>query len=858
MDGLSVVFFVSGATSLVYQSVWLRQLHLLVGTSPMAVATVLAAFMAGLGLGGAWMGPRAARLRDPLRTYAILEACIGAMAWLLPRWVEALGPATLVSSGLDGDPTNDAVRVALVAGAVLVVPTACMGATLPVLAAWVARDPARAGADVGRLYAWNTAGAMAGTWAVGFVLLPTFGVATTTGLAATGNLLLAAWIAARASAVPGGVAGGGLSPPPQTQPEAPSWWDLGVVAAVAGFASLALEVAWTRLMGLILGASTYAFTVMLLAFLGGIAGGGALGARWCARHAAGGPAAARRALPWTLLAVATATWLGAWSWGALPVVFARLWFGLGGDTWLLWPSRLVLAAAVMVPPAIGMGAAFPLLVQAAGDARVSRATGRIYAANTAGSVVGALMAGFLLLPQAGLVGTVRWACAAYVAAAGFLALRAVWTRSGDAVRVPRVRRRGVGWAVVAAAVAVGAVSPPWNPMLMTSGMYKYVQNLDSPTYAEIRARMLDRYELLYYAEGPATVMTVARNRETGNLWLANNGKIDASSTGDMPTQVLVAHLPFLFPLRDGGRALLVGLASGITLGAMTTHATLGRIDVAELEPRMPEAAAFFRPWNRDSLRDPRVRLYANDGRNHLLRAPPGTYDLVVSEPSNPWLTGVSNLFTREFFAMGKARLAPGGVWSQWLQLYGMDARDVRAIVRTFSDVYPHVRVFSTIHDADLVLLGSDSPLVMDLDRATEVVAGDPDRLAELAGIGVTSGHHLIAHALLDDAGARSFASTAPLNTDDNLLVEFSAPRNLYRETSTENFLALRPLATVPVDAEPDAAGLVALGEVYLGRDEPVRALKAARAAEAREPGRADVVALFDAARAALDVAPVAR
>jgi spermidine synthase len=409
----------------------------------------------------------------------------------------------------------------------------------------------------------------------------------------------------------------------------------------------------------------------------------------------------------------------------------------------------------------------------------------------------------------------------------------------------------VAWGTLAAGLAVGVLAPPWNPMLMTSGMYKYVQNLDTPSFAEIRARMLDRYDLLYYAEGPATVVTVARNRETGNIWLANNGKIDASSTGDMPTQVLVAHLPFLFPVRDDARALLVGLASGITLGAMSTHGTLGRIDVAELEPRMPEAAAFFRPWNRDALRDPRVRLYANDGRNHLLRAPRGTYDLVVSEPSNPWLTGVSNLFTREFFAMGKARLAPGGIWSQWLQLYGMDSRDVRAVLRTFSDVYPHVRVFSTIHDADLVLIGSDSPLPLDLERATSVVIGDAARREELASIGVTTGHHLLAHALLDDATARTWSATAPLNTDDNLLVEFSAPRNLYRETSSANFLALRPLATVPMEGEPDAAGLVALGAVYLDRDEPVRAIKAARAAEAREPGRADVLALYEAARASL-------
>lgn len=820
MRRLLALFFVSGSTGLVYETVWGRDLHLIFGTSQFAVATVLAAFMTGLALGG-WLGARLApRVTRPLRAYAALEALIGVFALAFPWVLEALQPAYLAFwRATEPGPLLFGAFQFLLVGLALLVPTACMGATLPILVRFVGDDQPGA---VGTLYGVNTAGAVFGTWLVGFWLLPAMGVRDTTVAAALANLGLAALaLTLDRSATP--------LPAPARAEDRDA--DLLLIALVAGFSSLALEVAWFRLLSLILGASAYAFTVMLLAFLAGIAAGGHLGGRLVARARG---KALLRVLAATQLAVALLVWGAMWLWPTLPVLFVQAYWVLDPEPSTLWVMKCGIAMLVMSPAAVGMGATFPLLAHAAARGDLSRPVGRVYAANTVGSLLGAFVGGFVLLPALQVRGTALL-CVTLNLSAALVA----WLRSGGRPRLP-----ALGAALVAAGL-LWSFPPPWNPMMMTSGVYKYVDNLKEPTAEELRRAMIDRYELLWYREGLSTVVTVARNRVTGNQWLANNGKIDASTSTDMPTQVLVAHTPMLFLEGRARRSMLIGLASGITLGAMTLHPELETIDVVELEPSMPEAARLFAPWNHDALADPRVRLIGNDARNQLVLTPPGTYDLVVAEPSNPWLTGVANLFTREFFVMGQGRLAPGGIWAQWVQMYGMDARDLQSVIRTFCEVYPHVLLFSTIRDADLVMLGSNEPITMSAELADRLVKKNVGVESELAAVGVIDAYDLLSHYLFDRAAALNLTGGIPLNTDDNLLVEYSAPKNLHRETSGENFLMLLPHAQTPLASVPDADGLVRLAESYAWRDDYVRALIALKEAEAREPGRPDTLRLWE-------------
>lgn len=830
------LFFVSGATGLVYQTIWGRQLHLVFGTSTFAIATVLSAFMAGLAIGGWWMGSRADRVADPLRLYGQIEVGIGLYALGFPTLVAGVEPLyQWVWRTFSPSPAVFGVAQLVIVGSTLLLPTALMGATLPLLARFATERLGAAGDRVGSLYAVNTAGAVCGTWLAGFVLLPGWGLWWTTCLAALANLALGAvaiGLAGWAAGAVGWVAvveHGAVEEPPAPTP-------LLVAAALAGFASLLYEVAWFRVLGLMLGASVYAFSVMLLAFLIGIAGGarvgGVLADRWLET---GGRSAVLRGLAWVELGVGASSFLMMHVFQELPFWYVWLFDAVGADRQpgLMWVISMLIAGLIMTGPAVLMGMAFPLMVRAAiGRAdELGSAVGSVYAYNTAGGVLGAALAGFVLLPALAVQGTILVGTSVNVAAALL-----VWSLSGvggSAWRGAEVRRLAGAVGLLA---VVGALRPPaWDPLLMTAGMYKYVTSFKDHSREGIYDYAVSQYELLYYREGLSSVVTVAKNLDSGNIWLANNGKVDASTHIDMPTQVLVSLLPMQF-VDQPRTALVIGLASGITAGAAALVPELEHIEVVELEPAIVDAARLFDAYNHGVLDDPRVELFLNDGRNHVLLAAPGAYDVVVSEPSNPWLTGVSNLFTKEFFELGRSRLAEGGVWAQWVQLYGMDDQDLKSLLGTFADVYPHVLVYAAAEDADLVLLGSDRPLVPTPANAARLF-GWPSVREELAAVEMDGPPAVLASLLMDRPAVMRLVGATPRNTDDNMRIEYNAPRNLHRDTQRVNLPMLHDAAIVPYEAIGEDPGfLMALGEVYLRIDDPDRAINAAlRAGLLRDP-----------------------
>ncbi|HHO52087.1 MAG TPA: hypothetical protein ENK18_14700 [Deltaproteobacteria bacterium] len=800
LRALLLLFFLSGATSLVYQTVWARQLHLVVGTSSFAISTVLAAFMGGLGIGGALAVRGADRVPRPLLAYGLLEAGIGLYALALPsliRWLAV--PVYLgVHRGLQPDPLVFGAVAAALVGLVLLPPTAAMGATLPLLARLFVERKGDAGDRIGLLYGINTAGAVAGTGVAGLVLLPTVGLAATTGLTAAGNLLLAA------------VAIGldRRQPVLRPQPDDDLERDLigGEVAAdrvaiaviaVGGLASLLCEVAWTRLVGLVLGGTTYAFTAMLLAVLLGIAAGGRLGGPLAdTAWRRGGTRGVLRALAGVELLLAGVTWGLTFLWSELPYWFVWLYDGLSGSAWAGAPfaASLLLCVLVLLPPAGLMGAAFPLAVRAAaGDGpTIGGPVALAYAANTLGGVIGAVLAGFVLLPLITVRGTVGVAAAANLIAAAL----ALW-RAGE--------RRGALGASLAVIVPL-RVWAPWDPLWMSGGMHHYVSQFSQHTREGIHWFATGNQELLFYREGLSTVVTVGRNVNTGNRWLANNGKIDASATGDMPTQVLCSLIAAQH-LEAPAEGLVIGLASGVTAGAAAQAPGVQRLQVVELEPAIFEAARFFDAENFGVLDDPRVELVANDGRNHVLRAPPGRWGWVVSQPPNPYLSGVANLFTHDFWALGRSRLAPGGLWSQWVQLYGMGEDEVRLLLRTFVQIYPHVALYAGLErtdapQVDLVLVAGEHPLPPTFERA-EALLADRRAAAALARVGVEGPADLVAMHAMDRDALLAFVGEGPVVTDDNMIIEYIAPLYLHRNTQIENWRALSAAARVPWAHLPD-------------------------------------------------------
>jgi spermidine synthase len=828
------LFLASGATSLVYETVWERQLHLVFGTSQVAVSTVLAAFMTGLALGGFGGAKWADTVKRPIRAYALLEAMIGIYALLFPTLVDLVQPVyQSFYHAFEPSPTVFGAFQFLILGLMLLPPTFCMGMTLPLLSRFATTATSESGERIGRLYGANTIGAVLGTGLAGFYLLPTIGLSATTMCAAGANLLLFAGAMALSSTVE-------ALPSTPSKEETDGGWTLntlGLIAMLAGFSALLYEVAWFRLMALILGASAYAFSVMLFSFLLGIGSGGWLGGPLSDRlYAKGKLSRVLVGLAILEAGIAVLTWAAMYLYAELPWLFVVVYDQMAVSPLFLWAGKLFLAMAVMVPPAFLMGLAFPLLVRAAAGESLAlgKPVGRLYGWNTVGAIFGAGLGGLVFLPWLFVRGTVILAITVNV----FVAALA-WYRSGAPGQSRILKAVGGGLAL---ALSLQFFASPWNPLQMTAGTYKYVYNMDDHSREGVYLSHVAPYELMYYAEGLSSVVTVAKNKNTGDVWLANNGKIDASSKADMPTQVLVSHMPFFYR-PESETVMMLGLAAGYSAGSAALHKRPKVIDLVEIEERIVDASHFFDEWNHHPLEDPRVIMKVNDARNHLNLTPDGHYDLIVAEPSNPWLTGVSNLFTKEYFEMGKRKLKKGGIWSQWIQIYGMDTEDLRSLLGTFSDIYPYVNLFSTIKDADLVLVGSEAPLEMDVTRFQATFDANPRVKADLLEIGIDSPYDLLARYRLDRTKLQELSSDVERNTDDNMRVEYSAPLNLYTWTGDENVLMLEEsvgkVPLVPYEATEGVDGLLELAKSYAEIDLYVQALMCLKRAVEREEAAAE-------------------
>lgn len=829
--GLLPLFFVSGGTALTYQSLWVRELQLVFGTSTFAISTVLAAFMGGLALGGFVAGRYADRVPRPLAVYGVLEIGIGLYALVFPYVVNLVTPVYLqVHRAMDPGPVVFGLVQFLLVGSTLFLPTILMGATLPLLARFATDRLGSAGDRIGTLYSVNTAGAVFGTLLCGFFLLPGIGRTDTTLLAAGANLVLGV-----AAVALDRVSGGDrVRPVSDVVPTAPvgGTGALGVVSVaigLAGFSALVYEVAWTRLCGLMLGASVYSFSLMLLAFLTGIAIGGKLG----------GPIAdalwRRGGLPYVLVAfafvevgIALVSFAMMYLYPELPFFYVWVFDALqaGENPKAVFAVSMVVSGLVMTPPAVLMGVHFPMAVRAVigNEDELGGPVGIVYGSNTLGGVAGAFLAGFVFLPTLWVQGTIAAAAVGEVLAA--LLLLGYVARLGT-VSVPKLAGAvGTVLAATAGMLIVGG-KPPWDPLLMTAGMYHYVTTFDDHSREGIREYSVDLYDLVFYEEGLSSVVTVAKNKDSGNIWLANNGKVDASTTTDMPTQVLCAMLPIAYA-KGYDDVMVIGLASGITAGAVSQVDPIQTFEVVELEPSIERAAEFFAEYNHDVVNNPKAELIRNDGRNHVLLAPPQSYDVIVSEPPNPWISGVANLFTKEFLETGKARLKPGGVWSQWVQLYGMDQRDFRILLKTVASVYKHVLVFSTIEEADTVLVASDEPIEVDLERLDQLFRW-PGVRKDLEKLGFRGPTDLVALYRFDQdeiLNGGIGTEDLPLNTDDNMIIEYSAPLHLHVDSQDDNVSMLIEHSQIPFDSLPkDPNFLAGLARKYADRGD-LRAIRA--------------------------------
>ncbi len=777
---LYVLFFISGGTGLVYELVWVRQLTFVFGGTTYAVTTVLVAFMGGLGL-GSYLGGRISRhLSQPGRAYGVLEIAIGLYALVVPTLLSVAEPLyrSAYPHVMETGWLLTAMRFAI-SGMVLLIPTTCMGATLPLLVRFCAEMGGEFGGKVATLYGTNTLGAVFGTVATGFIFIPALGLATTTVSAALANLAVGVIALLALRSAPAGAgeaaarpAAGGAVPSAAARRAADSVLSAAqrrmvlVVFAISGFAAMVYQIAWTRALVMSLGSSTYSFTCILAAFILGLALGSFAVTRLVDRWE-------RPILVFGViqLLIGGVVVLIAPAYGWIPHLVHRLVLGVGSAYDLLLALEFVLVIAITFVPTFLMGAAFPLVTRlcAAGQADAAAATGRAYAVNTLGTISGSFLAGFVLIRS-----DVLGVQSSIIAASLLNALAgAVLVQAALAPAERTLRRRGAVLAAVAIVPLVGIGAGRWDPIVLAAGAY-----LPTARVSELRASD----EMVYYAEGVDMTVAVMRSREVPDLMsLRVNGKPDASTLPtDMPTQLLLGHLPALLA-PEAREVCLIGLGSGISLGALALHERFQRLDCVEISAEVVRAAEFFAPYNQDAFRrDPRVRMIHADGRNHLALTD-RTYDLVISQPSNPWMAGVSNLFTREFFALCEARLRPGGLACVWLQGYMMSLENFRMIVRTLMEVFPFVSLWET-SESDYLFIAGRQPPAVPLERVLERL-NDPHIRADLYRGACGRPVRVLACFVTAGEPLRRWAAGAPVHTDDNALLEFSAPRYVYRGES---------------------------------------------------------------------------
>ncbi|HEY3221283.1 MAG TPA: fused MFS/spermidine synthase [Gemmatimonadales bacterium] len=767
------LFFLSGATGLIYELLWVRVLYQSFGSTIQSVTTVVAAYMGGLGLGAWALGRVADRSQKPAVLYGKLEIAIGVFGIISPfvlglaHWIYIGAAGALALGGA----ASMALRFGL-AALVLLVPTTLMGGTLPVLTrALMGEDRGLLKPSLGRLYGLNTLGAMTGTALAGFFLIEFVGVRASLWATAAINLAIgaAAIFLGREQSVPDP----GRQPgEEQVQPTTPDHLKTLalVLLGLTAFASLLNEIAWTRVLIMIVGGSTYAFTLIVFVFLLGIGLGSMLVAR---RSLPRADTAAAAALAQGLTGVgAAALFL---FFGFLPSYIIAVFQieGLGAASRLLLMG--VAVGAVVLIPAVGMGMTFPLLTDLTARPRQARGAdvGAAYALNTIGSILGAVLTGFVLVVALGTQATLRVGLVVNGLAALTLALLAARGVAEGSAEDKRLRVRVLTGAVLGMlALVCAAAARGWSTRLIDLGPTIYArQRMDKAA----RQRFLEHRGVrqLAFREGPNATVSVWEG-ETGRS-LRVNGKVDASDRGDMDTQIMIGLAPVV--ARPGATAaFLIGQGTGVTTHVLATIPGMARVKVVEIEPAVLQMDSLFHGVNANVLARPNVQAVVDDARS-ALQLDGQRYDIIVSEPSNPWVAGIATLYTPEFFRIAKSRLADDGIFCQWIQLYQLPLPIVAGIVRSLHEVFPHVHVWfgST---SDLVVLASSRPFTYDRTWIAQLL-GPGGQLHEMGRewLGLDSPDQYFGRMLLGDSGVATLLRRATFNhTDNRPRLEFVAAR----------------------------------------------------------------------------------
>jgi spermidine synthase len=772
LPALLLLFIGSGCAALIYEVVWFQLLQLSIGSSAVSLGVLLGIFMGGMCLGSLLLPKYIKPDQHPLRVYAFLELGIGLFGLIVLFGVPVVGD---LYTKIAGTGQANLFLRAIVAGIMLIPPTLLMGATLPAIARWVEATP-RGVAWLGYFYGGNLAGAVVGSLLAGYYLLRVYDMAMTTYAAVVLNVIVAALallIAGRTKSAVGVLAAAG----PTIVPGARLVY---VAIALSGLTAMGAQVVWTRMLSLLLGATTYTFSLILAVFLVGLGIGSSLGA-----SVAKGSRNPRIALGWTQVGLCAALAWAAYATGASlpfwpinPSISTSLTYNFQLD--------LMRAIWVMLPGAILWGMSFPLALAAvaARGQDPGRLVGGVYAANTLGAIIGSLVTGLILVAWLGSPMTQQL----LVGIAALSGLLMLMPREGE-VRKPLASTPVVVIGVALLAGLLARTVPPrdkWGILV---------------AYGRYAATWVGQNEILYVDEGVTASVAVSRT-PSGVLNYHNAGKVQASSEPqDMRLQRMLGHITTLVP-KNPARVLVIGCGAGVTAGAVSIDPAVKRQTIAEIEPLVPRVVStHFAEHNFNVVANPKVNVHLDDARHYLLTTDE-KFDAITSDPLDPWVKGAATLYTREFFEVVKQHLNPGGVVTLFVQLYESSEAAAKSEIATFLQAFPDGAVFAnTINGQgyDLVLFGQLGGGRINVDEVQKRL-DDPTNspvTESLRQVGINSAIDLFATYAGSKADMQNWLRDAQINTDRNLKLQFLAGLGLNLYQSDAIYQAMKRDAKYP-------------------------------------------------------------
>lgn len=764
-------FLLSGVSGLIYQIVWSKYFILFIGATTYAHAVTLFTFMGGLALGNYLFGHVADWNIRKLKLYAILETGIGISCLLFPDLFNLFSNIyiNLAKGNLPNTFSILILKLFLCVFSILL-PTTLMGGTIPVMSKFLVKYMKELGSRVGFLYFFNTAGAAIGCIIGGFFIIQNLGLEFSIQATSILNIFIGFIIFYLSKYKTE------KTETPQIQEESSvrSYTEFQrkivlISIGVSGIASMFYELVWTRFLALVVGSATQSFSIMLLTFISGIAIGSFIVANLFKedRNAFKLFAIVEILIFLSLLMIFPV-------YERLPYYF----YYLSGiiprkeEFFFLYEFiQVIICFFAMLIPTILIGMTLPLAsrVNTKAISKVGEGVGNTFSFNTLGNIIGSVVAGFLLIPFLGLEKTLELGMTINFLIGGF-----IFAYGGK-------RKYTLPVLIIGLIIIITLFSSPnLDKVILQGGMYRS-KSFNIKSFEKFK-NIFKETELLYYKDGSSSTVSVTREKKS--LRLKINGKTDASSHGDMITQALLSHIP-LFLHKNPEQVFILGLGSGVTGHSATTHREVKSIEIAEISPEVIEALKFFKDVNNNVEKNNKVKILNVDAREYLKLNPQKIFDVIISEPSNPWMAGIGNLFTKEFFTEVSTHLKQGGLMTQWIHIYEMDDNILSIIFNSFGSVFKYVTVWSVPSNNDILLLGSQQPITINFSKI-ESKFNNPDILMDLTrkemDVKVRDIVSFLSMQILSDFRFKFLFSNDDLsliNEDNFPVVEYKAPKAFF-------------------------------------------------------------------------------